>query len=342
MAELLAIGKDLKGLTPATTLNADGSATVKLTGNATYKPELRLTAADVAGVMKGLMATPPVPTPPAPPASTFLKGLCTGYYNEEFADLKSIGAQVVRLGNPPKPTEAWTANGQKVIYLYETDVNGSYNTGGVQAIAQQAWIADAGKRVAANPDMYALEALNEPGGSWFWGPNAQSASNAAAYARLIRGVWEARKSWAVKPLILASCDGGHKAVQWLEWMYQADPKVWECFDYGTVHAYGGNAGTPRAESAAGAWPVIEKVRAMTGKPVAVTEVGWPTESETGDSQQWTEPEQAANVTAFLARAKASGIVSLATIYNYRGGSPGYGLARRDDSKKPAWAAFASA
>lgn len=73
MAELLAIGKDLKGLSLASTLNADGTAVLKLAGDG-YKPELRLTKAEVAAVVATLGAKPVEPPAPPPP-SGFTAGL---------------------------------------------------------------------------------------------------------------------------------------------------------------------------------------------------------------------------------------------------------------------------
>lgn len=64
MAELLAIGQDLKNLTVVDTLNSDGSANLRLAGNARYKPELRLTTIEVAALVKAWS------TKTAPPASS--------------------------------------------------------------------------------------------------------------------------------------------------------------------------------------------------------------------------------------------------------------------------------
>lgn len=73
MAELDAIDKKLQGLTPVPTLNADGSAVIRLTGNAHYNPVLDLTRGDVATVLKGLsapiVAPPPAKPPVTPPAT---------------------------------------------------------------------------------------------------------------------------------------------------------------------------------------------------------------------------------------------------------------------------------
>lgn len=298
--------------------------------------ELESTQTTIEKILMQLKA--PVPTPPIASSTPALKGVCAGYWGtQEFEDLKSLAPQVVRLGQP-STISPW--NSYKAIYLQEGDTNGQYNTSGVAAINIPAMVAHLTAVVQANPSLYALEILNEPGGSWFWGAIADTATNQAAYAKLVRAIWEARKTWATKPFLLASCDGGHRNLGWIEGMLKADPKILECFDYGTVHAYGGTG--ERVKAALGDRTTIEKIYAITKKQVAVTEIGWPTEAQTGDSLQYNEGEQAVNVAQYLAWAKASGEVVLTTIYNYRGGKPGYGLARQDATKKPAWSAFQAA
>lgn len=280
----------------------------------------------------------PIPLPPASAPISTLKGVCAGYWgSQELEDLKSLAPQIVRLGQP-SITSPWY--NYKIIYLQEGDTNGQYNANGVIAINVSAMVAHLTTVVEDNPLLYALEILNEPGGSWFWGANADSAANQAAYAKLVRAIWEARKTWTFKPLLLASCDGGHRNLGWLEGMLRADPKILECFDYGTVHAYGGIS--ERNKAALGDRTAIGTVHSITKKQVAVTEIGWPTEAQTGDSLQYSEAEQAANIAQYLAWAKSSGMVALTTIYNYREGKPGYGLAHQDSTKKPAWAAFQAA
>lgn len=57
MAELLAIHQDLKNLTPITTLESNGEASIKFTGSDIYKPELRLSKLDVSNIIKALSGT---------------------------------------------------------------------------------------------------------------------------------------------------------------------------------------------------------------------------------------------------------------------------------------------
>jgi hypothetical protein len=65
---------------------------------------------------------------------------------------------------------------------------------------------------------------------------------------------------------------------------------------------------------------------------------------TGDSLQWTESEQAANVTNFIAWAHNTGYVAEVVYFNYRdyGTNAWYGIARADGSHKPAYEALRQA
>jgi exo-beta-1,3-glucanase (GH17 family) len=70
----------------------------------------------------------------------------------------------------------------------------------------------------------------------------------------------------------------------------------------------------------------------TGKPVWITEVGWPTavsQPATGDSLQWTELEQAQNIFNFVTWSAKTGYVAAVTIFGYRdyGTNDWYGVER---------------
>jgi hypothetical protein len=111
-----------------------------------------------------------------------------------------------------------------------------------------------------------------------------------------------------------------------------------------VHPYGGTGN--RATSGQGSRDRVEGAHARTGKPVYVTEVGWPTpvgQSPTGDSLQWSEAEQAANITNFVAWAKATGYVADVTIFNYRdyGTNDWYGIESSSGRHKLSYAALAA-
>jgi len=112
----------------------------------------------------------------------------------------------------------------------------------------------------------------------------------------------------------------------------------------SVHPYGGTGS--RSESALGDRPQVVQAHEQTGLPVYITEVGWPTavgQPATGDSLQWTEAEQAQNITSFIDWAKSTGYVADVTIFNYRdyGTNNFYGIETSTGVHKLSYAALAS-
>lgn len=252
---------------------------------------------------------------------------------EGVSDIKAC-VPYVRLDCPNEKPAAWVAAGLKVI----ADYSGPYNTGGVKNINAQEWVANVVAFVKENPSVIAVEALNEPYGPWFWGQDAESAENAKAYANLLRLLHEAFVSnfGTNRPLILAA-DAG-----WISSWLIADPAT---YDGVVVHPYGGTE--QRAQSALGNRTEVETIYARHKKPIYITEVGWPTavgQPNTGDSLQWSEAEQATNITNFIAWARSVGYISAVIIFNYRdyGTNDFYGIERWENpagtngSKKPAY------
>jgi hypothetical protein len=81
--------------------------------------------------------------------------------------------------------------------------------------------------------------------------------------------------------------------------------------------------------------------------VYVTEVGWPTavgQPPTGDSQQWTEAQQASNITGFVQWASATGYVPMVIYFNYvdYGSNNFYGIETAARKHKLGFAALAEA
>lgn len=120
-------------------------------------------------------------------------------------------------------------------------------------------------------------------------------------------------------------------------------------DEAACHAYGGDAG--QHGGLAGAWDLIAKTHEESELPVPVTEGGWPTgrthynvTAPTGDSQQWTEEQQATAITAFAARARQEKYVPVFVNFNGvdYGSNDFYGIERVDRSHKPSFAALAAA
>lgn len=242
----------------------------------------------------------------------------------------------VRL-DTPETLAPYAAAGLKVI----ADESGPYDRSGVSGLDVQAFVKRTVALVQANPDVWAIEVLNEPGGQWFWGADAESSANRMAYAKLIVAVHEAlvARFGSKRPLILASYDGGQlESNAWGE-AWSSDRAALNDADLLTEHPYGGTE--ERASAALGNRAKVEAAHARTGKPIAVTEVGWPTNEPNGNSLRFSDAEEAENITSFVDWARASGYVKVVTIYNYRdtGEGGGYGVQTHLGVKKSAWFAL---
>jgi hypothetical protein len=158
------------------------------------------------------------------------------------------------------------------------------------------------------------ELLNEPGGSWFWSDPTNYTAY-AALAKTVHAALEANFAPAVRPTLLCSYDGGAGSSAWGRALFKAVPEVAKNCDALDVHPYGGHGST----SAQGRRASITEAHGDTGKPVYVTEVGWPTavgQEPTGDSLEWTEAQQAANIRSFVVWARSLGYVNAVINFNY--------------------------
>jgi hypothetical protein len=154
------------------------------------------------------------------------------------------------------------------------------------------------------------ELLNEPGNPYFY----SDYSNIALYASLTKAVHaalEANFAPAIRPKLLVSYDGGYNGSEYGRALFADGAAA----DGVTVHPYGGHGSI----SALGNRERVTQAHAGTGLPVYVTEVGWPTavgQPPTGDSLQWTEAQQAENLTSFMNWARSLGYVADVTYFNY--------------------------
>ncbi len=300
-------------------------------------------------------STPP-PTPPKPsepekeqtqPGSPLTGpmwvGVDAGGWPSSFAADVAGAASYVRLESPSS-IAGWTAAGVKVIDC----MAGPVTSGGVAAVNATEWAAKAVATVKANPAIAAIEVLNEPGNEWMgWGSNAGDAANAAAYDHLLKVVHEAfvANFGSNYPPILASYDGGEGPTTWGQEMWAAEPNVGNYINGITMHSYGGTSN--RTHSALGDREQIENAHAQHPNiPIYVTEVGWPTavgQPSTGDSFQWTEAEQAQNITNFITWAKGTGYIADVTIFNYRdyGTNDYYGIETASGVHKLSYTALAA-
>lgn len=302
-------------------------------------------------------STPTPPAPPTPPSekekeatppgsiltSPMWVGVDAGQWPASFASDIAGAASYVRL-NTPSSIAGWTAAGVKVIDC----MSGPVTTGGVAAVNATEWAANAVATVKANPAIAAIEVLNEPGNVWMgWGSNAGDSANAAAYDHLLKVVHEAfvANFGSNYPPILASYDGGEGPTTWGQEMWAAEPNVGNYINGITMHSYGGTSN--RTHSALGDREQIEVAHAQHPDiPIYVTEVGWPTavgQPSTGDSFQWTEAEQAQNITNFITWAKGTGYIADVTIFNYRdyGTNDYYGIETASGAHKLSYAALAA-
>ena len=241
-----------------------------------------------------------------------------------------------------------------------------YNGGGVSAMNASSYASGAVSTYQANcPQGVAqcpyVEVLNEPYGTWYNGSNAESTANAGAYATMVVDTYNAfhSKYGPNSPKILAytflGCSNGSAvgcSSAWTSGVTSAVPNIANYYDGVIVHPYGGGSGYDRTLSAQSNRNAVTSAHQATGKPVYVTEVGWPTNtggSATGDSQQWTEAQQATNIYNFVNWARSTGYVGGVWYYAYMDdAAPGwYGLVRHSEGSndwthKPGWTALGQA
>jgi Bacterial Ig domain/Glycosyl hydrolase catalytic core len=288
----------------------------------------------------------PTPTPtPQPEVSDLIVGMDAGSYGSTGAAEVRGAVNTVRYeaSRGLSGLEAFKQAGLRI----QLNFSGPYNSGGVCALDETAWVAEtlAFYKTNTNPTQTpAIEVLNEPGGTWFWGSNATSTANATCYRDLLKKTYSAfhGQYGAAAPKILGTLDGASglsfgKAWVTSDWRTYVDGFI--------VHPYGGTSS--KGSSALGNRARIESAHQMTGGPVYVTEVGWPTavgQPSTGDSLQWTEAEQAANITGFISWAASTDYVAEVIYFNYRdfGTSSWYGVIRTNGTRKPSYEALRQA
>ena len=173
-------------------------------------------------------------------------GIGAGAWNAA-ADIKGSVSYVTL--NTPSSSLVNTYNGAGVAVI--DCVAGPYTSGGVSQLDANAWAANAVATYRPSASILAIEVLNEPGGTWFWGSNALSQANASAYANLLKTVHNAFVSafGANRRLFLASYDGGYSGgLTWGQMVWAADPNVASYIDGITVHPYGGSRTRPRGRT----------------------------------------------------------------------------------------------
>jgi hypothetical protein len=271
--------------------------------------------------------TPPPPPPPPPheeptsPTATIL-GLNAGNWGTNaLPDIKGTGVKAVRLSHGLiGEAKQYKAEGFKVCVIFgEEGTIGSINP---TTYAKE--VAEA----AAAYNLDAIEVLNEPSGSWFW----SDPTNYTAYVGLCKAAYEAVKKASPSTAVLINWGGGSTLTEFGE-KCKALGVLSYC-DGVVVHPYGGDAG--QNGGAAGDRHLVQQAHEQSNKPVWITEVGWPTaigQPPTGDSQQWTLEQQAANYKSFCQYAVETPWIAAVFFYGYKNaadtGSAQYGVEMHD-------------
>jgi hypothetical protein len=167
------------------------------------------------------------------------------------------------------------------------------------------------------------ELINEPGNPYFY-PDYSNHTLYASLTRKVKAAFEANFPATVRPKLLVSYDGGFNGSEYGRSIFAAGAVA----DGVTVHPYGGKKNVE--QSALGNRARVTQAHAETGLPVYVTEIGWPTavgQPPTGDSLQWTERQQAENITGFVRWASQTGYVRAVIDFNYAdyGSNDWYGI-----------------
>jgi hypothetical protein len=181
-----------------------------------------------------------------------------------------------------------------------------------------------------------VEVLNEPGGSWFW----SDSTNYSGYTNLLKIVHEELSNnfaSEIRPKILASWDGGGVGNKFGEEVKKLGG--YNYCDGVTVHPYGGSSG--QHGGALGNRQQVEDAYNLSKKPVYITEIGWPTATgkpSTGDSQQWTEAQQAENIFNFIKWCQTKEYIKIVNIFNYidYGTNNYYGIEKESRIHKPSF------
>jgi Glycosyl hydrolase catalytic core len=287
----------------------------------------------VAGGLASTTATPlarPLEPPPVePPLSKLVVGVDIGGWGGSLlTQLASGGIKHVRISSGGRASELAKAG--------LTPATISFGAGGTVAGRNPQTYAQEFLAVAkANPLCPRLEVLNEP-------ELMGTGKEYSAYVALLKACREAINTLPVaqRPLILSSWAptyGFGMACAKLGSLTYVDEVV--------VHAYGGSSGQHKGLE--GGRELIEQAHRESRKPVSVTEIGWPTavgKPSTGDSQQWSEDQQAKAITNFVAWARTQPYIPLVVYFNAvdYGTNDWYGICHSDLSHKPSFATLAQA
>ena len=307
-------------------------------------------------------------------------GSCCGTSVDSGMMSAGIGYARVDPSGGMGPASDFVGVGMKVDLNISGDCSGSsptgYSSGSVSAINAAGWATCAvavWKNVcqASTVKCPSLEELNEPGGSWFWGGNANTQAAADNYVLLIEDTWNAFHSaygascdsQGTCPLLLASFDGGDETgnEHWGQKVFANSSGIpvnnylngWTDHPYGDdSNAQGGcdGEGTGLSAAAADNYDIsmsnVTTTHSVVGsKPIYLTEVGWQTGRGECSGQQ-----QADNLYGLFQWAKSAGYIGGILVFNYSDFSgDAFGMVGNTQAgnetiqgQKPAWTALKEA
>jgi hypothetical protein len=328
-----------KGVTAWTTDELAAEArSFSITGLQAESYEVQVRALVAGGLAQGVATPEAKPAPPVePPQSALVIGVDTGGWGGSLlAELSAAGIKRVRTSVLSAAHHDELAKAGLTAAAVTVGAYGSLAGRNPQTYAQE-WVAAA--KVYATPgseDETRCEVINEP-------ELSSDPTDFAAYVAILKAVYEARNAAfpGKRPKILASWAptyGFGKGWAALGGLQYVDEVV--------VHAYGGNA--HQHKGLEGGRELIEQAYNESKKPVAVTEVGWPTgrsvgiTTPTGDSEQWTELQQAEAIKRFAAWCHSKPYVSVFIYFNAvdYGTNDLYGIERADRTHKLGFKALA--
>ena len=151
-------------------------------------------------------------------------------------------------------------NFKKAGLRIQLNFSGPYNSGGVCTLNASTWVSETLAFYKANvtpAQTPAIEVLNEPGGSWFWGSGAESSTNAVCYRNLLKKTHEAFHATygEAAPKILGTLDGPNGLTFGKAWL----TSDWASYVDGfIVHPYGGTGS--KTSSALGNRALVESAQ----------------------------------------------------------------------------------
>jgi len=291
----------------------------------------------------------PPPPPPPPPSSPLQIGVDiggwggSGFYDDMKGAARYVRSNATHYGSDTSMGQLASRGLHLIPLFFESKCMTELdNSTSVSTVVN--WVnryAKGGTYWAGKTDLGAdyIELVNEPGNPYLHGCEPRGEGQKRAYIDLANKTAGALNG---KVRVLVSYDGGYEGDQYGEWLLSHGLTRTNVGI--TLHPYGGTS--DRAKSALGGRSRVEKA-IPSGLPIYVTEVGWPTCGRTGDSENWSEQEQATNITTWINWVRGLSSVKLTTNFNavdYSGNC--YGLDRSSSTPwtqhKPAYFALKAA